>query len=66
LKASQANSSQGLSQKKNASQKRAGGMAQGVSPEFKPQYYQKKKRWHLDKNNDKKKWHLDKRRANDI
>jgi hypothetical protein len=24
---------------KNPSQKRAGGMAQGVGPEFKPQYY---------------------------
>jgi hypothetical protein len=29
---------------KNLSQKRAGGMAQGVGPEFKPQYHQKKKK----------------------
>jgi hypothetical protein len=27
---------------KNPSQKRAGGMAQGVGPEFKPQYHKKK------------------------
>jgi hypothetical protein len=27
---------------KNPSQKRAGGMAQGVVPEFKPQYHKKK------------------------
>jgi hypothetical protein len=27
---------------KNPSQKRTGGMAQGVGPEFKPQYYQNK------------------------
>jgi hypothetical protein len=27
---------------KNLSQKRAGGMAQGVGPEFKPQYYKNK------------------------
>jgi hypothetical protein len=33
-----------LSQKKKKnSQKRAGGVAQGVGPEFKPQYHQKKK-----------------------
>jgi hypothetical protein len=32
-----------LSQK-NPSQKRAGGMAQGVGPEFKPQYHKKKKK----------------------
>jgi hypothetical protein len=32
-----------LSQK-NLSQKRAGGVAQGVDPEFKPQYCQKKKK----------------------
>jgi hypothetical protein len=32
-----------LSQK-NPSQKRAGGVAQGLGPEFKPQYHQKKKR----------------------
>jgi hypothetical protein len=29
---------------KNLSDKRAGGMAQGVSPEFKPQYQKKKKK----------------------
>jgi hypothetical protein len=29
---------------KNPSQKRAGGAAQGVGPEFKPQYWKKKKR----------------------
>jgi hypothetical protein len=29
--------------KKNPSQKRAGGVAQGVGPEFKPQYCKKKK-----------------------
>jgi hypothetical protein len=28
---------------KNSSQKRAGGVAQGVGPEFKPQYWKKKK-----------------------
>jgi hypothetical protein len=28
---------------KNPSQKRAGGMAQGVGPEFKPQYHKRKK-----------------------
>jgi ribosomal protein L44E len=28
---------------KNPSQKRAGGVAQGVGPEFKPQYHQKKR-----------------------
>jgi hypothetical protein len=28
---------------KNASRKRAGGVAQGVGPEFKPQYHKKKK-----------------------
>jgi hypothetical protein len=27
--------------KKNPSQKRAGGVAQGVGPEFKPQYHKK-------------------------
>jgi hypothetical protein len=32
-----------LSQK-NPSQKKAGGMAQGVDPEFKPQYCKKKKK----------------------
>jgi hypothetical protein len=30
--------------KENPSQKRAGGMAQGVGPEFKPQYWKKKKK----------------------
>jgi hypothetical protein len=29
---------------KNSSQKRAGGVAQGVGPEFKPQFHQKKKK----------------------
>jgi hypothetical protein len=29
---------------KNPSQKRAGGMAEGVGPEFKPQHHQKKKK----------------------
>jgi hypothetical protein len=33
---------------KNLSQKRAGGVAQGVGPEFKPQY-QKKKKFHFTK-----------------
>jgi hypothetical protein len=28
---------------KNPSQKRVGGVAQGVGPEFKPQYHKKKK-----------------------
>jgi hypothetical protein len=32
---------------KNPSQKRAGGMAQGVGPEFKSQYHKKKKRLNL-------------------
>jgi hypothetical protein len=31
---------------KNPSQKRAGGVAQGVGPEFKP-YYLKKRKWFL-------------------
>jgi hypothetical protein len=30
--------------KKNSSQKRAGGVAQGVDPEFKPQYQKKKEK----------------------
>jgi acyl-CoA synthetase (AMP-forming)/AMP-acid ligase II len=30
--------------RKNLSQNRAGGVAQGVGPEFKPQYYKKKKK----------------------
>jgi predicted P-loop ATPase len=29
--------------RKNSSQKRTGGVAQGVGPEFKPQYHKKKK-----------------------
>jgi hypothetical protein len=32
---------------KNPSQKRAGGVAQGVGPKFKPQYRKKKKRLNL-------------------
>jgi hypothetical protein len=47
LKPAQANSSQDpISKKKqnNPSQKRAGGVAQGVGPEFKLQYHQKKKK----------------------
>jgi hypothetical protein len=31
--------------RKNPSQKRAGGMAQGVGPEFKPQYHKKRKNY---------------------
>jgi hypothetical protein len=48
LKRAQANRSRDLSQK-NPSQKRAGGMAQGVGPEFKSQYSKKRKEqawWH--------------------
>jgi hypothetical protein len=41
-KPAQANSSQDYLKKKKKSQK-AGGVAQGVGPEFKPQYHQKKK-----------------------
>jgi hypothetical protein len=37
--------SETLSQQ-NPSQKRAGGVAQGVGPEFKPQYHKKKKSHH--------------------
>jgi hypothetical protein len=33
-----------LPKKKKPSQKRIGGMAQGVDPEFKPQYHKKKKK----------------------
>jgi hypothetical protein len=33
-----------LKKKKHPSLKRAGGMAQGVGPEFKPQYHKKKER----------------------
>jgi hypothetical protein len=29
---------------KNSSQKRAGGVAKGIGPEFKPQYHKKKKK----------------------
>jgi hypothetical protein len=35
---------------KNLSQIRVGGVAQGVSPEFKPQYHQKKDREKMDVN----------------
>jgi hypothetical protein len=42
LKPARANSSQDPFWK-NPSQKRAGGVAQGVDPEFKPQYQKKKK-----------------------
>jgi hypothetical protein len=34
----------------NPSQKRAGGMVQGVGPEFKPQYYHKKVRFYFRTN----------------
>jgi hypothetical protein len=45
LKPARANISQDpiSKKKKKPSQKRAGGVAQGVSPEFKPQYWKKKK-----------------------
>jgi hypothetical protein len=44
LKPAQANSSQDpISKQKKPSQKRAGGVAQGISPEFKPQYPPPKK-----------------------
>jgi hypothetical protein len=33
-----------LSQKNNPSQKRAGGVAQGIGPEYKPQYCKKTKK----------------------
>jgi hypothetical protein len=33
-----------LRKKKNPSQEKAGGLAQGVGPEFKPQYHKKKKK----------------------
>jgi hypothetical protein len=39
-----ANSSRDPISKKNPSQKRAGVVAQGVDPEFKPQYHKKKKK----------------------
>jgi hypothetical protein len=32
------------SKNKNPSQEKAGGLAQGVGPEFKPQYHKKKKK----------------------
>jgi hypothetical protein len=35
-----------LSQKNHHRRKRAGGVAQGVNPEFKPQYWKKKKKTH--------------------
>jgi hypothetical protein len=44
LKPAQANSSMRPCLEKNPSQKRAGGVAQGVGPEFKPQYGEKKKK----------------------
>jgi hypothetical protein len=31
--------------KKKPSQKKAGGVAEGVGPEFKPQYQKEKKKW---------------------
>jgi hypothetical protein len=43
LKPAQANSSETLSQK-TLHENRAGGVAQGVGPEFKPQYHKKKKK----------------------
>jgi hypothetical protein len=43
LKSAEANSSQDPISK-NPSQKRSGGMAQGVGPEFKPQYRKKKRK----------------------
>jgi hypothetical protein len=45
-KPAQANSSQDPISKK-PSQKITGGVAQGVGPEFKPQYHKKKKKWFL-------------------
>jgi hypothetical protein len=47
----QANSSRDPNLKKNLSQKRAGGVAQGVSPEFKCQNCQKKKKSRIRKAN---------------
>jgi hypothetical protein len=43
-KPAQANSSQDPIWKKIPSQERAGGVAQGVGPEFKPQYCERKKK----------------------
>jgi hypothetical protein len=51
-----------LSQK-HSTQKRAGGVSQGVGPEFKPQYCQKKKN---NNNNKKKKKKKKKTRAGDV
>jgi hypothetical protein len=45
LKPAWANSSMRSYLKKNPSQKRAGGVAQGKGPEFKTQYQKKKKKW---------------------
>jgi hypothetical protein len=42
-KSARANSFQSRDFEKNPSQKRAGGVAQGIGPEFKPQYHKKKK-----------------------
>jgi hypothetical protein len=42
LKPTPVNSSTRPYLEKNPSQKRAGGVAQGVGPEFKPQYWKKK------------------------
>jgi hypothetical protein len=50
-----ANSSARPYLEKNASQKRAGGVAQGGGPEFKPQYQKKKKKKKLKKKTHKKK-----------
>jgi hypothetical protein len=44
LKPARPNSSQDPISKKNSAQKRAGEVAQGVGPEFKPQHHQKKKK----------------------
>jgi hypothetical protein len=46
LKPAQVNSSQAPSQK-TSHRKRAGGVAQGVGPEFKPQYCKKRKKTRL-------------------
>jgi hypothetical protein len=37
---------------KNPSQKRAGGLAQGVDPEFRPQYHQERKKKQLPESRD--------------
>jgi hypothetical protein len=49
-----ANSSQDSVSKKKFSQKKAGGVAQGVDPEFKSQYHKKKKKAKWIKPNCKK------------